>query len=175
MNTYDVIRGKRDTKLLDSRPVPEATLRRILQAGRMAGSAKHSQPCRFVVVEEPEQRRALAACGDFTLHLVSAPLVIAIVVLPGSGQWDPERAVQFDAGRAAQNMMLAAWAEGVSSCPNTMHRNEEAARLLALPEGSRIAQVLLFGYPAGSDNSRPQRPRLPFEEYVHWNRWGERR
>ncbi len=173
MQPYDVIRSKRDTKLLDSRSIPADTRRRILQAGRMAGSAKHSQPVRFVVVEDAALRQALAACGDFTAQLAAAPLVIALVVLPGSGQHDPERAVQFDAGRAAQNMMLAAWAEGVTSCPNTMHRNEDAARLLGLPDGCRIAQVLLFGYPAAGDSGRPARSRLPLDEYVHWNRWGE--
>ncbi len=110
MQPYDVIRSKRDTKLLDSRSIPADTRRRILQAGRMAGSAKHSQPVRFVVVEDAALRQTLAACGDFTAQLAAAPLVIALVVLPGSGQHDPERAVQFDAGRAAQNMMLAAWA-----------------------------------------------------------------
>ena len=46
MNTYDVIRTKRDRRAFSDRPLPEETLRRILQAGRMAGSAKYAQPRR---------------------------------------------------------------------------------------------------------------------------------
>src|SRR5918998_6444614 len=111
--TFDLIRTKRDARAYADRPIAEETLRRILQAGRMAGSARHAQPCRFVVLRDPRHKAELAACGDFTEPVRSAPLAIAIVVLPDAGQHDPIRATVFDAGRAAQNVMLAAWAEGV--------------------------------------------------------------
>jgi nitroreductase len=78
----------------------------------------------------------------------------------------------FDAGRAAQNMMLAAWAEGISSCPASMHHAAEAASVLGLPEGYTVANVIAFGYAEGPDVNRPSRPRKPLEEYVHYERWG---
>ncbi len=171
---YDLIRGKRDSRAYDSRPIPAATLRRILQAGRMAGSAKHAQPCRFVVLRDEQHTRELASRGDFTAQLPSAAVVVAIVTLPDAGQWDPVRATSFDAGRAAQNMMLAAWAEGITSCPVTMHRHDDAARVLALPPDHRVTWVLAFGYPAAEDSGREPRPRLPLDEYVFDERWGER-
>ncbi len=102
--TFDVISSKRDTRAYSDRPIPDGTLHRILQAGRMAGSSKNAQPCRFVVLRDQEHKRELAACGDFAQHLPSAPVVVAVVLLPDGGP--------FDAGRAAQNMMVAAWAEG---------------------------------------------------------------
>ena len=52
MDAYTCIRTKRDTRLYQSKPIPEQSLRRILQAGRMAGSAKNLQPCRFVVLQD---------------------------------------------------------------------------------------------------------------------------
>jgi nitroreductase len=169
---HDLIRGKRDTRAYDGRPIPEDTLRRILQAGRMAGSAKHAQPCRFLLLRERARKAELAACGDFTPHLVTAPVIVAIVTLPDAGQWDPVRATSFDAGRAAQNMMLAAWAEGVASCPVTMHRHDDAAGVLGLPPEHRVTWVLAFGYPAAGAPAREPRARLPLEEYVHEDRWG---
>jgi nitroreductase len=169
---YDLIRSKRDARSYAEQPISEAALHRILQAGRMAGSAKHAQPCRFVVIRSPEQKQAIAACGDFTPHLPAAPLLIAIVTLPDAGQWEPVRATSFDSGRAAQNMMLAAWAEGITSCPTTMHRHDDAARVLNLPPGHRITWVVAFGYPAEQAASREPRPRLPLDEYVHQERWG---
>jgi nitroreductase len=167
---YDLIRSKRDTRTYADRAVPEATLRRILQAGRMAGSAKAAQPCRFVVLRDRHHREELAACGDFTAHIPLAAVAVAIVTLPDAGQWDPVRATSFDAGRAAQNMMLAAWSEGISSCPVTMHRHDDAAKVLALPPEHRVTWVLCFGYPE-EETERQSRPRLPLDEYIHEERW----
>jgi nitroreductase len=155
------------------RQLPEDALHRILQAGRMAGSAKHVQPCRFVLLTDPAHKRELAACGDFTTHLLTAPLLVAIVLLPPQGQHDAHRAVAFDAGRAAQNMMLAAWAEGIASCPVTMHRHEDAARVLRLPPAHEVVWVLAFGYPAEGGDAQTSRPRLPFEEFVHREYWDQ--
>ena len=162
--TFDVIRTKRDTRAYADRPIPEEALRRILQAGRMAGSSKNSQPVRFVVLRDQQRKEQLAACGDFSAHLPSAPVVVAVVLLPDGGP--------FDAGRAAQNMMVAAWAEGLTSCPTSMHHPECAAEVLGLPPDHRVATALPFGYPAAQDQPRPGRPRLPLSEYVHEDRWG---
>jgi nitroreductase len=172
-SAYDVIRSKRDTRAYDDREVPEEILRRILQAGRMAGSAKHAQPCRFVVLTDPDHKRELAACGDFTAHLTAAPVVVAVVLLPPGDQFDPIRAMAFDAGRAAQNIMLAAWSEGIASCPVTMHRGDDAAHVLRLPKRHAITWVITLGYPAESAPQREPRTRLPLSDYVYRERWGE--
>lgn len=170
---YDVIRTKRDARAYADTPIPMAALRRILQAGRMAGSAKHAEPVRFVVLHDPARKAELAACGDFTPHMTSAPLVIAVVLSPPEGQFEPLRAISFDAGRAAQNMMVTAWAEGITSCPTTMHRGADAARVLGLPEGHEVVWVLCFGYPAADGPARQRRSRRPLAEYVHAERWGD--
>lgn len=168
---FDAIRSKRDTRAYAPRPIPEETLHRILQAGRMAGSAKHAEPCRFVLLRDRARREEVGACGNYTAQLPNAAIAIAIVTLPPTGQWDPERATSFDAGRAAQNMMIAAWAEGISSCPVTLHRDDEAARVLGLPEGHRCVWVLAFGYPAENAPPREHRQKLPLSDYVHEGRW----
>jgi nitroreductase len=163
MDTYTCIRTKRDTRFYVDTPIPEESLHRILQAGRMAGSSKNSQPCRFVVIEDAAKRKELAACGHFAEHIPYAPLVIAVVV-PESG-WD------FDAGRAAQNMMLAAWAEGITSCATSMHDAECARRVLGLPDGYRVVIVLPFAYPPPEGIKPRGIGRIPLEELVHRGGW----
>src|SRR6476619_1237415 len=116
MDAYTAIRTKQDTRAYSERPIPEETVRRIIQAGRMAGSSKNSQPVRLIVIREQPQREAIAGCGDFATHVPSAPLVVAVILMPNGGA--------FDAGRAAQNMMVAAWAEGITSCPTSMHHQD---------------------------------------------------
>jgi nitroreductase len=79
-------------------------------------------------------------------NVLGARFTVAIVV-SGKGP------LAFDAGRAAQNMMLAAWNEGVGSSPNGMPDPDATAELLGVREGERPVIILTFGYPA--------RPRDP--------------
>lgn len=163
MNAYQTIVTKRDTRQYTAKPIPDDTLRRILQAGRMAGSSKNSQPCRFVVVAEPAQKAALAECGQFSSYIPTAPVIITIVVLPGGRD--------FDAGRAAQNIMLAAWAEGITSCPVTLHDSACVTRTLGLPEGHWVAVAVALGYPPPGALQTLGQPRRPLDEFVHHERW----
>ncbi len=163
MDAYACIRSKRDSRTYADRPITEESLGRILQAGRMAGSSKNTQPWRFVVLRDEARKAELAACGQFAQHVPGAPLVIAVVLTPGGGA--------FDAGRAAQNMMLAAWAEGITSCPVAMHDRECAARVLGLPDGHQVAIVITFGYPASEASLHRGVARTPLSELAHQERW----
>ena len=47
MDTFLAIVSKRDTRRYSERPIPDDIVHRILEAGRLAGSAKNRQPWRF--------------------------------------------------------------------------------------------------------------------------------
>jgi nitroreductase len=68
--------------------------------------------------------------------------------------------------------MLAAWSEGIASCPVTMHRGDDAGRVLRLPEGYTVTWVITLGYPADAAPVREPRPRLPLSDYVSREYWG---
>lgn len=165
MDTYRTIISKRDTRSFTEQRVPEETIRRIVQAGRMAGSSKNSQPCRFIVIDDAGMLAEVAKCGDFAAWLPTAPLAIAVAVPD-----DAPRA-EFDAGRAAQNMMIAAWAEEIGSCPLSMHHVDCARDAIGAPAGWRVSIVVAFGYRARAPKSVPEAARKPFDEYVRRNRW----
>ncbi|WP_322819822.1 nitroreductase family protein [Tepidiforma sp.] len=167
MDAYRAIVTKRDTRHFLPNPVPADILTRILQAGRMAGSSKNTQPVRMVVVQDAERRAQLASCGDYAAHLTAAPVAIAVVLLPGGGP--------FDAGRAAQNLMVAAWASGITSCPVSMHRQECARTVLGLPPDHTVATVIALGYPDLKHPLSQGRQRLPLDEIVSWEAWGNHR
>jgi nitroreductase len=163
MDTTQAIRSKRDSRSYAEQAISDETLRGILQAGRMAGSSKNTQPWRFVVLRDPARKAELAACGQFAQHVPNAPLAIVIVLAPGGGA--------FDAGRAAQNMMLAAWDAGITSCPVAMHDRECASRVLGLPEGHSVAIVISFGYPESEASLHRGVPRTPLGDLVHYEAW----
>ena len=110
-----------------------------MQAG-FPGSSKNAQPWTFVVptgarIEE------LAAAVYVPENVLGAGLVVAILV-HGKGP------VLFDAGRAAQSMLLAAWAEGIASCPNGISDVELARARLAAGDDETPVIVLSFGLPS---------------------------
>jgi nitroreductase len=164
MDAYRAIVDKRDQRAFLPRPLPDEVLRRVLQAGRMTGSSKNREPNRFVVVRDPATARALAALSPAGRWLARAACVIVLVQTH-------EHA--FDAGRCAQNMMLAAWADGVGSCP--AHLPEaEVARLLGVPDGLSVNRVIGLGYVDPERAAPPAavaRRRRPLDELVHWDRW----
>ena len=137
MDTRLAITSRRETREYAGRPIPEDVVRTILDAGRLAGSAKNRQPWRFLLVESEAARRQLAEAVFEPGNIRGAQLIVAIL---GRSS--------LDTGRCAQNMLLAAWNAGVGSCPNGQKDPEAARAALSLGADDEIATVLTFGYPA---------------------------
>ncbi|MDQ6775995.1 MAG: nitroreductase family protein [Actinomycetota bacterium] len=135
------IASRREVREYVDRAIPEEATRRILAAGRISGSSKNRQPWRFLVVEDPERRDRVAESVYAPDNVRGGALVIAIAV-SGKGP------TSFDAGRAAQNMMLAAWNDGIGACPNGIAEAEAMQDALGLAERESVVTVLTFGYPA---------------------------
>ena len=153
MDTFLAIVSRREVREYAGRPLPDDAVRRILDAGRLAGSSKNRQARRFVVVRSSLQEVAGSVYAPH--NLLGAALVVAVVTF-GKGP------LAFDAGRAAQNMMLAAWNQGIGSCPNGIADADAMARALELQDGEQAAIVLSFGYPL-----RPSSPeRRPPESWI---------
>jgi nitroreductase len=154
VETWVAIASRREVRDYADTPIPDEVARRVLDAGRLAGSAQNSQPWRFLLVESADTREQLAELVFEPGNVRGAQLVVAIVVT-GKGP------VSLDAGRCAQNMLLAAWDEGLGSCPNGMPDRDAVSALLRLGEGESVAIVLTFGYPA-----KPRDPSArPAEEW----------
>lgn len=127
------------------RPVAPPVVRSILEAGRAAGSGKNTQLWHFVVVTERSRLVALAKTGTYAGHLAEAPL--GIVILTDENTYVRHGAF-FDAGRAAQNMMLAATAHGLGTCPVGFRTDVATANaLLEVPPGKEIVLGIAIGYP----------------------------
>lgn len=178
METAKAIRSQRAVREYADQPVSDEQLSAILDAGRRAGSAKNRQPWRFIVVRDAERRARLAECGRYTAHLPSAPVII-VVVTPGESFW-----LGFDAGRAAQNMMLAATDLGLGTGIATLHDSACARRILGVPDDHNPQIAIALGVPAAPTPTEaerrfmqavlPQQGRLPLSELVYFERWGQR-
>ena len=163
MDAYEAIVTKRDTREYEAQPVSEEHLRRIVQAGRMAGSSKDEQPIRLLILTEQSDRDAIATCGDFAEHVPRSPLVVVVVRMGDSRP--------FDAGRVAQNMMVAAHADGIASCPVGIQHDDCAREVLGLPADATVAMAVTFGYPPGGRIEGRGNRRIGLETFVRRGRW----
>ena len=152
MDAYHCVISKRDLRRYADRPLDREILMKILEAGRRSGSARNHQPWEFVVVTRRDGLDQLARYGVVAHHLRHAQTAVLITI---DGPDD-----LFDAGRCAQNMMLAAWALGVASCPVTLQRAGEMKLALGIPAGRTVAITIAFGYPHPDGRSRTERLAL---------------
>ncbi len=170
--TYDRILSLRAVRGYTDEPIPDDVVAQILQAARWTGSSKNTQPWKLVVVRDRERLDRLADCGSFSTPIRNAPLVIAPIRLPDGHDWDM--------GRLSQNMMLAAAALGVASCPVTLHDEDCARRVLEVPADHGCRWVVAFGWP-DEEQHREHRRRLfalvgggrrPLDDLVHHETFG---
>jgi len=173
MDVVTAIRTKRMVRTFDDRPLAPEHLREILDAGRHAASSKNQQRWDFVVVEDRERLRALSSVGRYAGHVAGAAAAVALLT-PDPTAPGASLSLVWDLGLAAENMMLAAWALGIGSCPATVYDQEVARASLAFPTDRWCGYILSFGYPADpEDLTRPPRAggRRPLDEIVHRERW----
>lgn len=170
MNVYEAIRTKRAVRKFSPKPIHNETLLRILNAGRLAGSSKNSQPWHFIVLRDKARLQELGECGQWAGHLAGATVGVALI----TGDWRERWPVAFDLGRAAQNMMLTAHELGIGSVMANIYEMDRAHELLQLPENKMCYAALSLGYP--TNPSRLQRPprlgrKRALTDVVHWEVW----
>jgi len=170
MNVSEAIRTKRAIREFQNKALPEKDVRAILNAGRRAQSSKNRQAWRFIAIQEKDTLKKLSRTGVFAGHLAGAALGVLILTPP------PEKfyGALFDAGQAAAYMQLAAWELGIASCLATLHKPENAYKLLGIPDDWHVLMAISFGYPAKGQglHFRPLRGgRLDFDEIVNWEKF----
>ena len=171
METWDVVRARRNVRAFSDRPIARGDLERIVEAGWRAPSAKNRQYRDFVVSTDRAQLQELADVWQWGRHIAGSAATI-VVVIPATSDARGRELDQFDAGQADMAMMLVAADLGIGSGHASVGDQALARRILGVPEDQDCAYMLALGYPA----DRPLAPvrklnRRPVEEVVHWGKW----
>ncbi len=167
MEFRQVVRNRYSCKKFSARPVEQDKLAAILEAGRLAPTAKNLQEQRVYVVQSAS---ALAKIDAVTpcRYGASTVLVVAfdrnnVFTYPGGKR---DSGVE-DATIVATHMLLAAANEGVDSCWINFLDPEKLAQALELPENEEVLMVLDLGYAAEGAGPLPNHAsRKPLEETV---------
>ena len=181
MDETRLLRTLRAVRSYADEPIPDAVLVDILDAGRWTGSSKNTQPWELVVVRDRATLEALSRLGAFAGHLAGAACGVALIMSGTSPS------VEFDAGRLAQTVMLAAWAHGVGSCIASLYpadNQRHAAELLGVPLDRQFYTVVALGYPSDAGSMRLRsapanvRAAVPVgrkgrRELISWEHYGK--
>ena len=166
MDTFDAIKTRLDFRGYETRPVPAEVKMRVLEAGRSTGSGMNKQHWRFLLIDDKEAIKKLAQ--DSTSGGWVSGANFAVVVLT-----DPTLGFHLiDAGRAVQDMELAAWNSGIASCIYTGVKEESMRRDFGIPKELRPTAVIGFGYP--SKKIVGKKDRKPLTELAHINKFGNK-
>ena len=166
MDTFDAIRTILAVRHFKDTPIPEPIVRQIIEAGRLTASGGNSQPWHFIVVRDKETLRRLGQLARTGPYIPQAPLAIVVAM-------DHNRPIAVsDGSRAIQDMILAAWSQGVGSNWVGFNSLLEVNRLLGIPEEVSVLAILPFGYPVEAVG-KGQKNRKPLGEVAYKERWGK--
>ena len=169
MQYKELIEKRYSCKKFSPRPVEADKLTAILEAGRLAPTAKNLQEQHIYVAQSPE---AIAKIDRLTPCRYGAPTVLVVAfnrknvfTYPGGTR---DSGIE-DAAIVATHLLLAAADEGVDSCWLNFFDPDKAAVVLGLPEDEEVLMLLDLGYAAENTGPLPNHmSRKPLEETVTW-------
>ena len=169
MQTWEAITSRRNVRSFADRPIPEADLDRILEAGRRSPSSQNWQPWDFVLVTDRALLTELAKVWRGAGHVAHSAATIVVVGPAGDNAF---RRAQLDLGQATMAMMIAAADLGIGSCHAGIEDMPRVRELLGIPDDRDWALLISLGYPADRPLTPVKNPdRRPFDDVVHRGHW----
>ncbi len=174
MDVLEAIQKRVSVRAYQDKPVPEEKLRRILEAARLAPSARNSQDYQLIVVKDGKIKKEMADIHISNSFIDTAPVVIVAVALkPEYVMSGGTPAYPVDSAIAIDHITLVAVKEGLGSCWIGGFNQDRIKELLAIPDKYRVALLLSLGYPAESSDRKPRNTRKPLREITSYDRFFE--
>jgi nitroreductase len=196
MDFTEVIRKRRMVRNFTDEPVPDAVIERIVAAGQRAPSAGFSQGISYVVVTDPDTRRAIGEIAGeegyveagFDPFISGAPVQIVICTSErvyherynepdkkAEGEEEIDWPIPYwhtDAGASMMLVVLAAVNEGLGSAFVGVMEPRRLQELLGIPDDWLPIGVAMIGHAAPDTKSGSlKRGRRRLEDVLHRERW----
>ena len=155
-DVHQLIRTRWSPRAFSERPISDADLNTILEAGRWAASSFNEQPWRFVVARKsdgPLYDRLLGILESYNQEWAKTAPVLMITAAKRtfSHNGDANLHGLHDTGAALANMMLQATALGIHTHAMAGFKREKAREELAIPEDFDLGAAVAFGYLGSPD------------------------
>ncbi len=165
MDAFECIATKRDVREFSLQNISAEIKSKILEAARLTGSGLNTQHWRFVVIEEKNNLKKLAEDSTSGGWVSSANFAVIVLTNPR------HKFHMIDAGRAAQDMQLAAWNYGVASCLFTGVQDKKLRSDFGIPEHLDPTLIVGFGFSAKQISGK-RKNRMPLNEFVYCEKYG---
>ncbi|MDD3627196.1 MAG: nitroreductase family protein [bacterium] len=171
MKVIEAIKNRRSVRLYSGKKVSEVKLKRVLEAGRLAPSARNIQEWKFVVVRDKEILRKLSVAANNQEFIGRADsVIVGCSEITDYVMRCGQTAYPIDVAIAMTQMTIQAVEEGLGTCWIGSFYEDQVKRILNIPAKVRIVQMLTLGYP----EEKPEpRPRKDFDEVFYFNEWKE--
>jgi nitroreductase len=166
LDAYECVLSKLDVREFDSKNVPAEVKLKVLEAARATGSGMNVQAWRFILVQGRERLKKLAEDSTTGQWVEHANFAVLVLTSPKGGFH------VIDAGRATQDMQLAAWNYGVVSCVYTGFNLEALRKDFSIPKELAPSIVVGFGYPARKISGK-KKNRKPLTELAYLDQFGK--
>ncbi|MFV1990530.1 MAG: nitroreductase family protein [Acidimicrobiales bacterium] len=168
LETLEIIRSRRVIRHFTGKSIPKKTLWNILEAARWSPTANNRRVILFVCVTDPKTLRQIKMVAPGMEDPPTALVVMCVnwSMLPVKN----DRSIYIDVGLAAENMLLAAHAQGLGGWPMTSFSPEAVQVLLNTRAGFRAEMFVGLGYPAKTPANGPRnsKTRVRVEDLVQW-------
>jgi nitroreductase len=168
MAILDIIRKRYSCRAYEDRAIEQEKLDVILEAARLAPSARNFQDWRFVVVTDKETKTKLAEAANNQRFLEGAG---AIVIGCSSSDYVMrcgQAIAPIDVAIALEHMALQATELGLATCWIGSFFPEKVRPILGIPENVAIIELMAIGYSA---DEQKQQKREPLESIVCYEKW----
>ena len=165
MDAFECIATKLDLREFSSEDISPQIKSKILEAARLTGSGLNTQHWRFVVIEKQKNLEKLAE--DSTSGGWVSDANFAVIVLTNPRY----KFHMIDAGRVVQDMQLAAWNYGVTSCLFTGVQDEKLRSDFNIPKELNPTIIVGFGF-STKRTSGKRKNRMPLDELVYYEKYG---
>jgi nitroreductase len=172
MNITELIRYRKSVRSWADKSVSRETVEKIIDTARFAPSAKNLQDWKVIAVRDPELRSRMTEVARGQRFVGEAPVILAVCGDTSTGIMTCEmpRSV-VDAAILIDHITLAAAGEGLGTCWIGSFDQGACRKLLRIPDGWEVVELLPLGYPA--DPSEVSKKRKSVEEILDWDYWGE--
>jgi nitroreductase len=160
---------RRSVRSFTSRPVDKDQVERILEAARLAPSAKNRQEWRFVVIQKKEVRQKMMEAAFSQDYVGQAPVIVAVCTTNIDYRMpNGQASYPIDLAIAATHIMLQAVHEGLGTCCITTFDEQEVREILTAPFSMRVVLLILIGHHEALPEPTPRKTLRQISGREHW-------
>ena len=162
----EAIRQRFSVRNYQDKKIPPDVLLEVLEAARLAPSAKNRQEWQFIVVTDKMKKAQLSHVAQGQAFIAQAPAVIVgVATETGYVMICQVPAAHVDVAIAMEHVALAAVQLGLGTCWIGAFDQDQTCAVLDLPAGWQVVALMPIGYPAVP---APKKSRKPLDDITRF-------